>query len=72
MKALFTKPWLRAYSGLSINISATFFVGSIIGPNISLPQSTKDFVVLLSYVGFGILFLFLTAFLEKEIERKKR
>lgn len=68
---LFTRPWLKAYSGLSINISAGFFLGVFIGPNISLPQSTKDFVVLFSYVGFGIVFLLLTVFFEREIERKE-
>lgn len=57
--------WIRSLSGLSINISAVWFTVSVIGPNLVLPTSPKDYFVLTSQVVFGIVFLLIAVLLEK-------
>jgi|GEM_PF-2189454 len=61
------RPWLRAFSGLFINISAAWFASSFIGTNISFPQTIFQFFALTLQIGFGIVFLLLTVRIEKEL-----
>lgn len=63
------RPWLKALSGLFINISAAWFALAFIGPNVAFPKSPIEFVLLTSYMIFGILFLVLTVFLERGLEK---
>ena len=62
-----TKPWLKAYSGLSINISAAWFIAPFIGSNVSLPDSIWDFLVLSWDLTFGILFLLTAVWCERRL-----
>lgn len=63
------RPWLRALSGLFINISAAFFVAAFIGPTILFPKNPEQFVSLTLNIGFGILFLLTTVMLERMLEK---
>lgn len=63
------RPWLRALSGLSINISAAWFALAFIGPNVSFPDSPEDFLKLTLNIVFGIVFLLLTVYLERRLEK---
>jgi hypothetical protein len=69
MQLIFTKPWLHAFSGLSINLSAGWLLAAFIGPNVSFPENLKQFIVLTVHVGFAIVCLLLTVWLEKELEK---
>lgn len=64
-----SKPWLKALSGLSINISAAWFVVPFIGPSVSFPNSIWDFLVLIGNISLGIIFLLISVKLEEEIIR---
>ena len=63
-----SRPWLKALSALSSNISAAWLAVAFIGPNISVPKNTKEILVLILYIMFGIIFLLITVLLEKELE----
>lgn len=63
------RPWIKAFSGLSINISAAWFAVPFIGPSISFPNDKSDFLVLTSDIGFGIVFLLLTVWCEGKLEK---
>lgn len=62
------RPWLKAFSGLFINLSAAWLAAAFIGPNVSFPNSPKDYIVLTMQVGFAIVALLLTVQFEKELE----
>jgi len=63
------KPWLKAYSGLSINISAAFFISAFVGLTIAFPKNIIEFVGLTANVLSAILFLLITVLCEREIEK---
>lgn len=63
------RPWLRALSGLSINISAAWFANAFIGPNISLPRNTAEIFSLTLSLVLGIVFLLITVWLERKLEK---
>lgn len=69
MEKFLKRPWLKAYSGLSINLSAALLAVAFIGPNISFPANPSEFISLLMYVGFAIMFLLITVWIEKELEK---
>jgi len=69
MERLFTKPWLRAFAGLTINISAAWFAVAFIGPNVSLPSNLWEIFVLTWNIFFGIVFLLLTVSIERRLEQ---
>lgn len=68
MQRFLTKPWLRAFSGLSINISAGWFGVAFIGPNVSFPSTLWEILVLTWNITLGIIFLLLTVFIERILE----
>ena len=61
--------WLKAFSGLCINLSAVWFTLAIITPNFVSLKEAEAIFVLLKDLFFGIVFLILTAVLEKKIKR---
>lgn len=63
------RPWLKAFSVISSNISAAWFAVPFIGPSISFPKDKSDFLVLTSDIGFGIVFLLLTVWCERRLEK---
>lgn len=63
------RPFLKVTSAFFVNLSVVLFTVVFIGPNISFPQDVKDFVVLTSYILFGIVCLVLALWCEKEIEQ---
>ena len=69
IERLFTRPWLKAYSGLSINISAGFLGVVFIGPNVSFPKNLWDFSILTVDIILAILFLLVTVWCEKELDK---
>lgn len=62
-------PWLKAFSQLSINISAAWFATPFIGHALSIPNNLLDFFVLTINIVFGIVFLLLGVFFEKRLEK---
>lgn len=69
MQRFLTKPWLRAFSGLSINLSAGWFGVVFIGPNVSFPKNLWDFAVLTADIILAIVFLLVTVWCEKELQK---
>lgn len=69
MEQFLAIPWLKAYAGLSINISAAYFAVAFIGSNIVFPYDLNKFLVLIWNIIFGIVFLLITVKCEKEIEK---
>ena len=69
MRDLLAKPWLKALSGLSINFSAALYAVPFIGPNISFPKDILDFAILTMNIMLGTMFLLLTVWFEKELEK---
>lgn len=69
MDVFLTKPWLKALSGLSINISAAWFIAPVIGSNISFPESFSVLRILVFDIVLGIIFLLITVLIEKGIEK---
>jgi len=63
------RPWLKAFSAISGNISAAWFAVPFIAPSISFPKDKGDFLVLTSDIGFGIVFLLLTVWREGRLEK---
>lgn len=56
MEILFTKPWLKAFSGLFINFSAGYFGLTFIAANFT-PFSVPNTLVILTWnLLFGIVF----------------
>lgn len=66
---LFTKPWLRAWSGLLINFSAALFIIPITGYTILFPQNLIELGTLFADLLFGIMFLILTVKCEERLKR---
>lgn len=69
LSQLFTKPWLRAYSGLFINISSALFITPFVGLTIFLPKDAQEFIVLIADLIAGIIFLLLTVKCEGRLQR---
>ena len=68
MKRL-TKPWLKAFSGLSINISAGWFAILLIGPSVAFPDTGPEILALIRSIVNGIIYLLITVVLEQELEK---
>lgn len=67
MIMILTAPWLKALSGLCINLSAAWFVLAFVTPNFEL--SRPDAFWVLTYdIYFGIVFLLIAVKLEKYLE----
>ena len=62
------RPWLRTISGIFQNFSAGWFGVAIITPNFTGITSLEDVLTLTLDILFGILFLLLSARLEKLLE----
>ena len=60
-------PWLKALSGLSVNLSAAWFGLAVVTPNFANILKIETVVTLTRDVLFGIIFLLLTVFFEKHI-----
>lgn len=69
MTRLFTKPWLRAFSGLFINFAAGYFALAFITPNFTNPATPNAFVILTWNILFGIVFLIASVKTEERLER---
>lgn len=65
---MFTKPWLKVLSGLFVNFAAALFAAPLIGGAISFPQSIADFAIIAFDISFGIIFILLAVWCEKEFE----
>lgn len=63
------RPWLKALSSLSINISAAWFGVVIIAPNFLPLEGLKSLLLLTADVSAGILFLIVTVRLERRLEK---
>lgn len=61
------KPWLRALSGLSINIAAAWFVLAFITPNYVDITKPEGLLTLTRDVLSGILFLLTSVMIEREL-----
>ncbi|MBM4401799.1 MAG: hypothetical protein FJ044_00970 [Candidatus Cloacimonetes bacterium] len=68
MKTFLTKPWLKALSGLCVNLSAGWFGAALITFNFLDPSKKGGFWVLTYDIVFGTLFLLLTVRVEKYLE----
>jgi len=62
------RPWIKALSGLSINVSAAWFAVPFIGTTIKFPQTFFDVVILTLDIILGILFLLITVLFERKLE----
>lgn len=69
LSILFTKSWLRAYSGLSINLSAAWFGLAIVTPNFSDITTMEGFLTLTRDIMFGIIFLVTCVRIEEFLEK---
>lgn len=69
MRKFLTKPWLRSWSGLSINISAAWFVAPFIGANLTIPTSIWKLAVLIADLLLGIMFLLITVWCERRLQK---
>jgi len=69
MKARLPHYWLRSLSALSINISAAWFAGAVIGSSITHPKNVFEFLTLTGYIAYGIVFLLISVLLKKELEK---
>lgn len=65
-----SRPWLKAISGLSINLSAAWFTAVFIAPNFWPLARAKDFLVLTADLILAIMSLLLTVKLEGLLEGK--
>lgn len=72
MEILLTRSWLKAFSGLLINLSAALLVAPFIGYTIALPQTFNEFAILLVDFGTAIIFLLLTVWCEKRLDRRRK
>lgn len=66
-----TKPHLRVYSGLAINISAALLVAPFVGYTISLPKTAWELAILIVDFGTAIMFLLFAIWCEKKLDRRK-
>ena len=57
--------WLRALSGLSINLASGWYGATVVLPNFSPIKTWADFGVLLYDIIFGTIFLVITVLIEK-------
>lgn len=71
MERFLTKPYLKAYAGLAINLSAALLVIPFVGYTIALPKTFQEFVILLVDFGVAIMLLLFTVWCEKMLERKR-
>ena len=62
-------PWLKALSGLCINLSAGWLGGAVISFNFLEPSRMGGFWILTYDLFFGIVFLLFTVKLEEYLER---
>lgn len=69
MKMFSSRPWLRAFSGLFINISAGWFGLAFITPNVTNIRTGEAILVLIGDVFYGILFLLVVVEIEQSLER---
>lgn len=68
MQTLFTRPWLKSFSGLAINLSGAWFSVAIVSPNF-LKMELLDLILFLTQtIGSGIVFLVLSVYLETLLE----
>ena len=68
MKVKLTHPWLKAFAGLTINLSAGWYGAVLILPNFSPIKTTADFLTLIYDLLFGTIFLVLSVWCEKNLE----
>lgn len=68
MNRVFTRPWLKAFSGLFINFSAGFFGLTLLVPNLANSRDINMFVILTWNLFFGIVFLFASIKAEEILE----
>ncbi len=64
MEKLFSKSWLKAFSGLSINLSAGSFALAFITPNFANVNNAEAILFLIRNILFGIVFFAITVFIE--------
>lgn len=69
MDRFLTQPWLKAYSGLSINLSAGYFAAVFIVQGIEQTQYQARFLILTLNIVLGIVFLLLTVWCERRLEK---
>lgn len=69
MEFLFTKPWLRAFSGLFTNLAAAWFAVAFITPNFTNSFSSFLLVALTKDIAFGIICLVATVKIEEILEQ---
>lgn len=67
MRILLTKPWLKAWSGLFINISAALIIAPLVSVTIAFPKDSNEFLVLLINLIGAIMFLLLTVKCEERL-----
>lgn len=70
MEAFFTRPWLKALSGLFINFSAAWFALIFITPVFIKVSSFEAIFLLTRDFIFGILFLVATVKIEEKLENE--
>lgn len=68
MRKLFSKPSLRAFSGLSVNLSAAWFAAAFITPNFADVRTPAALVVLMLDLLFGTVSLAVVIRLEELLE----
>ncbi len=69
MKKFFSRSWLKALSGLFVNLAAAWFAVAFITPNFSDPTEPAGFAVLGVDILLGFTFLVSTVKLEEVLEK---
>ena len=60
-------PWLKALSGLSINLSAAWFALAMVTPNFANLSTPDALIVLIRDIASGIVFLIINVIIERRL-----
>ncbi|MBI4092007.1 MAG: hypothetical protein HY427_02275 [Candidatus Levybacteria bacterium] len=71
MERFFTRPWLKALSGLFINFSAAWFALIFITPIFTKVSSSEATFTLTRDFIYGMLFLIATVKIEEKLENER-
>lgn len=72
MHLLFTPPKLKTYAGLFVNISAAYFVGAAVSPNLTYgADKISSILLILQNIFFGVLYLLVAIEIEEYLYGRK-
>lgn len=70
MEVFFTRPWLKAFSAVSINLASGYFALGFITPNFLNPTTSQAIRTLTQDIIFGIVFLLISVMLNQIIDNE--